>query len=276
MSLLARRFDHVTGIRVLKSSTYTFRDRGLSNFPYWSSHCAQVSTVSAAYNNRKQSFRLVKRGCSISRPYSTKEKHGCHDEVSSWNVANAVTMGRIVAAPVTGYCILGGEFGMALGGLLYAGGSDWLDGYLARRFRIRTVMGSYLDPLADKLLISTTTICLAYQEVIPLWLAALIIGRDIGLIAGWSALLGGKTGSFSPVKVFRASGANAIEPLFISKLNTAMQIILSFAGVVYAGDWGLVNESIMNGIGLATAVTTTGSGLTYGLKFLKRRKPPQQ
>lgn len=196
------------------------------------------------------------------------------ENVSIWNVANAVTMGRIVAAPLTGYWIVTGDYNIALGGLLFAGTSDWLDGFLARRLHLRTVIGSYLDPTADKLLISTTTVCLAYQDVIPPWLAVLIIGRDVALVVGWVALLRGKAGSFSPSKIYQNGVTTAIEPHFISKVNTTMQISLCFAGVISAGDLNLISGPMVEGIGIATALTTSASGLSYGLEYLRQRKQP--
>lgn len=221
---------------------------------------------------RKRYHRGVQRLTDFTLSREGRQNASDDLAVSPWNVANAVTLGRIVAAPLTGYWILQEQYDLALGGLLYAGASDWLDGFLARRFRLRTVLGSYLDPAADKLLITTSTICLAYQHVIPPWLAALIVGRDAILVAGWSILLGEKAGSFSPVRVYHAGGTYAIQPVFISKLNTAMQISLSFAAVVSAGNWAIIGEPVVHGLGLATALTTTGSGLSYGLQFARRRK----
>lgn len=207
----------------------------------------------------------------VHRSSRVKEGSATHDSVSVWNVANAVTLGRIVVAPLTGYWIVTGDYDMALGGLLYAGVSDWLDGYLARRLKLHTVMGSYLDPAADKLLISITTICLAYQDVIPPWLALLIIGRDAALVFGWVALLRRKTRSLDPMRVHLVGATRAIEPHFISKLNTAMQITLSFAGVISAGEWGLIGAPAVEALGIATALTTTTSGLSYGREYLRQR-----
>lgn len=181
-------------------------------------------------------------------------------EVSNWNVANAVTIGRVIAAPLTGYCIMSGNYGLALTTLVYAGVSDWADGFLARRFKLQTVLGSYLDPAADKLLITSTTVCLAAQDVIPTWLVGLIVVRDVALVTGW-ALLRARRQQNTSINT-------GIKPLFISKVNTSLQITLSFAGVLCAGDWGIVGTETIHTIGLATATTTTLSGISYAYQYL--------
>lgn len=226
---------------------------------------------SSSRDAKKDSRRTTPVRELVHRSSGVKEDSAIHDTVSAWNVANAVTLGRIVAAPLTGYWIVTGDYNSALGGLLYAGASDWLDGHLARRLQLRTVIGSYLDPAADKLLISITTICLAYQDVIPHWLALLIIGRDAALVLGWAVLLRGKVGSLDLMRAYHVGVTRAIEPHFISKLNTAMQLSLSFAGVISAGEWGLVGAPTVEAVGIATALTTTTSGLSYGREYLRQR-----
>lgn len=212
---------------------------------------------------RKQAKDL-RRGEHIGNTHTEK--------VSPWNIANAVTVGRILAAPLTGHWIVTGYYDMALGGLIYAGISDWLDGFLARRLNLHTVIGSYLDPAADKLLISTTTVCLAHQDVIPTWLAALIIGRDVALVVGWGAILQGKAGTFTASRIYANGVPKAIEPLMISKVNTAMQITLCFAGVISAGDLNIITGPVVEGVGLATALTTSASGVSYALEYCKPKK----
>jgi cardiolipin synthase len=102
---------------------------------------------------------------------------------------------------------------------LAAGISDAVDGYLAKRFDLKTELGAYLDPLADKLLIVSIYIALGVREEIPLWLVVAVVSRDVlilgGILLAW--LLG------HPV---------VIKPLAVSKANTAAQIVL--ASVVLA------------------------------------------
>lgn len=189
--------------------------------------------------------------------------------MSNWNIANAVTAGRIIIAPVTGYWILSGDYDYALGGLIYAGISDHIDGVLARRFKLRTVLGSYLDPVADKLLIFTTTCSLAGQGIIPVWLAALILSRDAAIISG-SALIIHKKGGINRIIASSHDLQTSIEPSLISKLNTTMQITLTLSAVLYACEWEIISSSLLDAIQWGTAATTTISGAVYGRSFWKQ------
>jgi cardiolipin synthase len=98
-----------------------------------------------------------------------------------------------------------------------AGGRAAVDGFLAKRFRMTTVLGAYLDPLADKALIVSIYVTLGVNGLIPRWLVILVVSRDIMIVG--AVMLSWLVGS--PVKV---------KPLLVSKLNTVAQIV--FACVV--------------------------------------------
>ncbi|KAI0557711.1 CDP-alcohol phosphatidyltransferase [Gracilaria domingensis] len=191
-------------------------------------------------------------------------------QASPWNVANMVTCGRIAIAPVIGYWIMNNEYDLALGGLMFAAISDWLDGVLARRLKLHTVIGSYMDPAADKLLITISSVGLASQQIIPMWLVSLIISRDVGLITGWIALTRRSNPHASFQDLVQVIQRSAMEPILISKLNTSFQIALAFAGVLNAGEMGTLSNGTLQTIGLATAATTCASGLAYGRQFYTR------
>ena len=186
---------------------------------------------------------------------------------SPWNVANAITVGRIAVTPLIGNWIITGRYELALAGLVYAAISDGLDGMLARRLKLQTVVGSYLDPVADKFLISTTSICLAAKGIIPTGLAALMIGRDMGLVGGWLWHTHAGSTVEGRARVFQIT---QLEPLFISKINTSLQIGLGFTGVLYATEWGIVDVRLLDSLSIATAFTTTASGASYMGKFWQR------
>lgn len=104
------------------------------------------------------------------------------------------------------------DFLLALVLILIAGLSDALDGYLARRFDWRTRLGGLLDPLADKLLVVTVIVTLTFMDLTPVWLACVIIGRDLIIVTGaifYHYLIG-------PVPP---------EPTFISKVNTVFTLL---------------------------------------------------
>ena len=100
-----------------------------------------------------------------------------------------------------------------------AGVSDAVDGFIARQFNLRSDLGAYLDPLADKFLLISIYVTLGVIQAFPVWLVIVVVSRDILIVFAFAAawLIG------SPIK---------IRPLFVSKANTAAQIVL--AGVALA------------------------------------------
>ncbi|GIX28337.1 MAG: CDP-alcohol phosphatidyltransferase [Burkholderiales bacterium] len=100
------------------------------------------------------------------------------------NAANAITLLRLCLVPALAYFLLQGNHALAFWAFVVAAASDALDGFVARRFDQRTSIGAVLDPMADKLLIFATVLGLAWIQVLPLWLAALMLGRDFVLVVG--------------------------------------------------------------------------------------------
>jgi cardiolipin synthase (CMP-forming) len=84
-----------------------------------------------------------------------------------YTVPNLLTFSRIIAAPFIGYAILHDAHALALGLFIYAGASDLLDGWIARRWHLQTVVGSVVDPMADKALMTILTVCLAVKGALP-------------------------------------------------------------------------------------------------------------
>ena len=119
--------------------------------------------------------------------------------------------------PVVVWAISSGAMWIAFVLFVAAGVSDAVDGFLAKRFGMTSELGSYLDPLADKVLIVSIYVALGINGVIPGWLVILVVSRDIMIVGAvmLSWLIG------NPVKV---------KPLLVSKLNTVAQIV--FATVV--------------------------------------------
>jgi len=169
----------------------------------------------------------------------------------SWKaLPNIITIARLIAVPVVVWLFLTDRVTIAFWVFIGAGLSDAVDGYLAKRLDARTVLGSYLDPLADKLLLIAVFLMLGRSGFLPLWLVVLIVARDAALM-GISFL------------VVRNDRETAMKPLMISKLNTMLQIVL--AGLVLARlGLGFPNIGIGHDILVyAVAVTTTISGIAY-------------
>jgi cardiolipin synthase len=133
------------------------------------------------------------------------------------SIPNLITLARILLVPIVVWTIASGAMLAAFVLFVLAGISDAVDGFLAKRFHMTTVLGAYLDPLADKALIVSIYLTLGINGEIPRWLVILVVSRDILIVGGimLSWLMG------SPLK---------IKPLLVSKLNTVAQIV--FACVV--------------------------------------------
>ncbi len=123
------------------------------------------------------------------------------------NLPNFITLARLLSVPLTVWLMLEGRHLVAFAVFVTAGISDALDGFLARRLNARSVLGGYLDPLADKALLMSVYIVLGYQSHLPSWLVILVVSRDI-MIVGGSLLLLVLTDDF------------AVDPLVVSKINT--------------------------------------------------------
>ena len=131
------------------------------------------------------------------------------------NLPNIITLARILLVPVTIWLIVSGEFGFAFLVFISAGIGDGIDGFIARRYNMKTQLGAYLDPLADKVLLVSIYISLGFLQHMPAWLVILVASRDV-LIVG-AVILSWILGK--PLKM---------QPLMVSKVNTVAQIL--FAG----------------------------------------------
>jgi cardiolipin synthase len=169
-------------------------------------------------------------------------------------IPNMLTFGRICAVPVAIWLVLRGDSAIAAVLFVVAGLTDALDGWLARRQGPST-LGTLLDPIADKLLLTSMFITLAAIGMVPLWLALLVVFRD-GMIIGGIGLL-------------RLLGNTVtIRPLIISKLNSVAQITL--VGVALAEAGFAVHPPYLRTalIGLV-ALTTLISGGAYVMRGTK-------
>jgi cardiolipin synthase (CMP-forming) len=101
------------------------------------------------------------------------------------SVPNLLSFLRLALVPVFLVLLLGDSPGWALAVLAFAGFTDWLDGYIARRFNMITELGKVLDPMADRLYIFAALLGLTVNGNIPAWLAAIIILRDVLLLIGY-------------------------------------------------------------------------------------------
>jgi cardiolipin synthase len=175
----------------------------------------------------------------------------------SW-LPNAISLLRIVLVAPILMLILDGSFGWALALFVIAGFSDGLDGYLAKRFDWHTRLGALLDPVADKLLVAGTFITLAYTQDIPLWLASVVILRDVIIVAGATAY----NFLVRPIEG---------EPTRVSKLNTALQLLFLLF-VLSRDGFGWPEEITITTLGAAVLITVVISGVDYVLSWSRRAR----
>ncbi len=175
----------------------------------------------------------------------------------SW-LPNAISLLRIaLVAPIL-LLILQGDYGWALALFIIAGFSDGLDGYLAVRFGWTTRLGGLLDPAADKLLITGMFITLAVTQHIPVWLAAIVILRDLVIVGGAMAY----NFLVKPVPG---------EPTRISKLNTALQMLFVLFVLSRAG-FSWPDKITITVLGASILVTVVISGVDYVWSWSRRAR----
>jgi len=166
------------------------------------------------------------------------------------NPPNIVTFARLCAVPLACWLVLERRMAEAFWLFVAAGLSDALDGWLARRYGGNSV-GAVLDPVADKALLVTMYVTLAVAGVLPNWLTILVVFRDVLIVGG--------------IVVLSVLGnAVAIRPLYISKANTALQILL--IGVALESGLGIGSPVLTQALIWSVALTTLVSGSAYVLK----------
>ncbi|PYH66144.1 cardiolipin synthase [Aspergillus vadensis CBS 113365] len=187
-----------------------------------------------------------------------------------YTVPNILTFTRLLAAPMVGYFLVHDHHVAALSLFAYAGITDLVDGYIARRWNLQTVVGTIIDPMADKLLMTIGVTCLAVNGSIPVWLAVIILGRDVGLAISaiyyrWISLPPPKT--MARYWDFSLPSAE-VKPTTVSKINTALQLLLVGSAIALPvlpetviDAWSL--REAMTGFQYLVAATTLWSGLSY-------------
>ena len=140
--------------------------------------------------------------------------------------------------PIVVWTIILGEMRAAFFLFLAAGISDAVDGFLAKRFRMASELGAYLDPLADKALIVSIYVALGIAGALPISLVILVVSRDIMIISGF--MLSWLVGKPMPVKPLPVSKANTVAQIFLATLVLAEQGFGFNATVVAAIAIGLV------------------------------------
>lgn len=160
-------------------------------------------------------------------------------------LANLATVARLVLVAPIAWAILEDRAPIALVLVAAAVGTDAIDGWLARRYGT-TVLGSWLDVTADRLLIAAVVGALWWSGGLAAWITAVLVGRE--LLVGAGALV-----AFAPSRLMR--------PLIIGKVHTVLAVLLLIAAVAAAG--GLAPASIVDGLAVVVTVTAVLSLAAY-------------
>ncbi|KAI1213278.1 uncharacterized protein F4807DRAFT_410378 [Annulohypoxylon truncatum] len=288
--------DPRDSVRGWSCSQFDVAAKGSSRASIWrgsgARRCFSQYNRSFQEKNETKSKDQISSQPAQSGPPSTTKPRGIRNVIPKvipaltiheniYTVPNLLTFSRLIAAPFVGYAILHDANAWALGLFAYAGVSDLLDGWIARRWKLQTVVGSVVDPMADKMLMTILTVCLAYKGALPVWLAFIILGRDVGLAISaiyyrWISLPPPKT--FTRYWDFSLPSAE-VKPTTISKYNTFLQ--LGLMGTTMVTPFVTADVSLaMTVFQYLVATTTVWSGLSYvfskdAVRILSQKDKPK-
>lgn len=170
---------------------------------------------------------------------------------------NLLTFLRLCIAPFLVLAVLDGHFPLAFGLFVLAGVTDALDGLLARLLHQRTMLGQYLDPVVDKLLLSTLFLVTHHEGLISLRVTVLVFARDLGILMVAAVL-------------FATTSIRNFKPSFLGKLNTTAQI-LAVAAVLLCQFWHPTLVVLLRRWSLsATVALTLLSGFHYAWRVIRQ------
>jgi len=172
------------------------------------------------------------------------------------NLPNLISLARLAVAPLAVYLVLNQVWALAFWLFVVAGVSDALDGFLARRLGARTLLGGYLDPIADKALLIGVIVTLGWLHHLPEWLVILALFRELVIVGG-------------AILVHLTTGRLVMRPLMVSKLNTVVQFLLA-ATVLCRFGYGLYWPMATHLLILVAAVTALASGAAYVATWTQR------
>jgi cardiolipin synthase len=212
----------------------------------------------ALHSTNRDGRHEAGRGAAILPPSSdaaielrpaTRHHHG------SMTIPNIITIGRLIIVPIVIVMIMQQRWSTAFVLFVVAGISDGVDGFIARKFDMRSEFGAYIDPIADKALLVSIYVTLAIVGAIPGWLAIVIVSRDVMIVT--AVLLS-----------WVMSRPVEIKPLLVSKLNTAAQIAFA-AFALSANAFGVDLAGLEEVAMVLVATLTIASAGAYLVGWLR-------
>lgn len=171
------------------------------------------------------------------------------------SIPNLLTIARLLLAPFVCRAILNGRHTAALALFFCAALTDGLDGMLARRFGQTTPVGAWLDPIADKLLLSGVYLALAGAGSVPWWLMVVVLGRDVFLLVSAGIVI-----LFTDFRRF--------PPSVWGKISTLVQIVCAIAWMLQNNAFSPQLNSVAQALVWPTAAVTLWSGLHYSWRTI--------
>ncbi len=178
-----------------------------------------------------------------------------------WTVPNQITFLRFVLLPIFLICLFYQRYGWALVLLVTGAATDALDGLLARWLNQKSELGTFLDPLADKFMLSGAFLVLAFRGVLGWWLTILVLARDVIILA---------TGAL----ILLVVGPRTFPPSLVGKLTTMLQILLVLeviSAATFPVPW---LRATQRGLVYAVAAATIVSGVHYSITIARRLNAP--
>lgn len=167
------------------------------------------------------------------------------------NLPNCLTLFRILTIPIFLECLAYRLYWGALVVFAVGGLTDFLDGFVARWMHQQTALGTYLDPVADKLLVISSFITLGAMGGLPAWLAMMVVARDALIILGYGIIY------------MTVEEPLQVKPSFLGKWSTTLQLLTLAVAVLMLHDASLLSSWVLDVFVGMTALTTLLSGLHY-------------
>jgi cardiolipin synthase len=174
-----------------------------------------------------------------------------------WTVPNQITLLRLGFIPIFLILISYEHYKWALAVLIVAGLTDGIDGLLARKLNQKSALGAYLDPIADKLLLSSSFVILAMAKKVAWWLTLMVLSRDVLLLMVAAVII-------------LISGYRPFPPSIYGKFTTFFQIVFVFSVVLAAAYPYPYWERINNGLIYTVTVFTVFSGFHYSFEIARK------
>ena len=182
----------------------------------------------------------------------------CPDSRTSFTIPNFITLFRIILTPLFIIFLIQGNYLRALMVFVLAGVSDLADGLIARTWHQKSLLGSYLDPLADKILMAASFVTLSIYHQIPSWLTVVVLSRDVALAVG--------------VLIFRLADIPlVVRPSLAGKWTTTFQLIT--VGFVLLSKIVTIPPLLLLALFWSTGVLTSISGIQYFYQAIRQMNP---